>query len=260
MTQVDPIHPTAVIDPGAKLADDVRIGPYAVIGEGVELASGVEIGSHVHLEGSTVIGAGTRVFPFAMIGAEPQVRGFSGPAAALVIGQNNVIREYAAIHVGTVDGGGCTRIGDDNLIMNNVHVAHDCQIGSHCVIATFTALAGHVVIEDYVNIGAMTGVHQFARIGESAFTGANSMISKDTLPFSRVAGDRARFMGVNTIGLNRRDFAEQTIDTLRHAFHLLFHSKLLLEAALARVEEECSGPEVDRLLSFLRTSERGFIR
>jgi UDP-N-acetylglucosamine acyltransferase len=257
---VDQIHPTAVIDPGAKLADDVRIGPYAVIGEGVELASGVEIGSHVHLEGSTVIGAGTRIFPFAVIGAEPQVRGFSGPAATLVIGQNNVIREYAAIHVGTVDGGGCTRIGDDNLIMNNVHVAHDCQIGSHCIIATFTALAGHVLVEDHVVFGAMTGVHQFARIGESAFTGANSMIAKDTPPFSRVAGDRARFMGLNTIGLKRREFAKGTIDVLRHAFHLLFHSKLLLEPALVRVEQECEGKEVDRLLSFLRASERGVIR
>ncbi|MFP8878276.1 MAG: acyl-ACP--UDP-N-acetylglucosamine O-acyltransferase [Myxococcota bacterium] len=254
------IHPTAVIDPGVKIADDVRIGPYAVIGEGVELASGVEIGSHAHLEGSTVIGAATRVFPFAVIGAEPQVRDFSGPTTALVIGRNNVIREFAAIHVGTVDGGGCTRIGDDNLIMNNVHIAHDCQIGSHCIIATFTALAGHVVVEDHVVFGAMTGVHQFARIGESAFTGANSMIAKDTPPFSRVAGDRARFMGMNTIGLERREFAAETIETLRHAFHLLFHSKLRLEPALARVEQECAGPEVDRLLSFLRTSERGFIR
>lgn len=257
---MEQIHSTAVIDPGAKIADDVRIGPYAVIGEGVELAAGVEIGSHVHLEGSTFIGAGTRVFPFAVIGAEPQVRGFSGPTGSLVIGRKNVIREYAAIHVGTLDNGGCTRIGDDNLIMNNVHVAHDCEIGSHCIIATFTALAGHVVVEDHVVFGAMTGVHQFARIGESAFTGANSMIAKDTPPFSRVAGDRARFMGMNTIGLRRREFSDETIETLRHAFHLLFHSKLRLEPALARVEQECSGSEVDRLLSFLRTSERGFIR
>jgi UDP-N-acetylglucosamine acyltransferase len=257
---VDRIHSTAVIDPGAKIANNVRIGPFAVIGGGVELASDVEIGSHVHLEGSTVIGAGTRIFPFAVIGAEPQVRGFSGPTASLVIGQNNVIREYAAIHVGTVDGGDCTRIGDENLIMNNVHVAHDCQIGSHCIIATFTALAGHVLVEDFVVFGAMTGVHQFARIGESAFTGANSMIAKDTPPFSRVAGDRARFMGLNTIGLQRREFEKETIDSLRHAYHVLFQSKMRLEPALERVEEECEGPEVGRLLSFLRSSERGFIR
>jgi UDP-N-acetylglucosamine acyltransferase len=256
-----PIHATAVVDPRAKIADDVEIGPYAVIGEGVELASGVEIGSHAHLEGSTVVGSGTRIFPFAVIGAEPQVRGFSGPTSALVIGRNNVIREYAAIHVGTADGGGCTRIGDDNLIMNNVHIAHDCQIGSHCIIATFTALAGHVEVEDHVVFGAMTGVHQFARIGESAFTGANSMIAKDAPPFARVAGDRARFMGVNTIGLQRREFEPETIATLKHAFHVLFQSKLRLEPAMARVEEECgSSPEVARLLAFLRKSERGFIR
>lgn len=255
------IHATAVVDPRAKIADDVEIGPYAVIGEGVELASGVEIGSHAHLEGATVVGTGTRIFPFAVIGTEPQVRGFEGPTSALVIGRNNVIREFAAIHVGTADGGGCTRIGDDNLIMNNVHVAHDCQIGSHCIIATFTALAGHVVVEDYVVFGAMTGVHQFARIGESAFTGANSMVSMDAPPFSRVAGDRARFIGLNTLGLQRREFPAETVATLKHAFHLLFQSKLRLEPAIARVEQECPDcPEVDRLLAFLRSSERGFIR
>ena len=255
------IHPTAVVDPGAKIADGVELGPYVVIGEGVELAPGVEIGSHAHLEGRTLVGPGTRIFPFAVIGAEPQVKGFSGPTSALIIGRNNVIREYSAIHVGTAEGSGCTRIGDDNLIMNNVHIAHDCQIGSHCIIATFTALAGHVTVEDHVVFGAMTGVHQFARIGESAFTGANSMIAKDAPPFSRVVGDRARFMGLNTIGLRRRDFPPDVIDTLRHAFHLLFHSKLRLQPALARVEEECSGsPEVARLLDFLRKSERGFIR
>ncbi len=255
------IHPTAVIDPCAKIADDVEVGPYVVVGEGVELAPGVEVGSHAHIEGSTLVGAGTRIFPFAVIGTEPQVRGFSGPTSALVIGRNNVIREYAAIHVGTGEGGGCTRIGDDNLIMNNVHIAHDCQVGSHCIIATFTALAGHVAVEDHAVFGAMTGVHQHTRIGESAFTAANSMISMDAPPFSRVAGDRARFIGLNTIGLDRRGFAPEVVATLRHALHLLFQSKLRFGVAVARVERECGeSPEVTRLLDFLRRSERGFIR
>jgi UDP-N-acetylglucosamine acyltransferase len=255
------IHPTAVIDPCAKIADDVEVGPYVVIGDGVELASGVVVGSHAHIEGSTVVGAGTRIFPFAVIGTEPQVRGYSGRTSALIIGRNNVIREYAAIHVGTGDGGGCTRIGDDNLIMNNVHIAHDCQVGSHCIIATFTALAGHVVVEDYAVFGAMTGVHQHTRIGESAFTGANSMVSMDAAPFSRVAGDRARFIGLNSVGLDRRGFAPEVVATLRHAFHLLFQSKLRFEIAAARVERECGdSPEATRLLDFLRRSERGFIR
>lgn len=255
------IHPTAVIDPCAKIADDVEVGPYVVIGEGVELAPGVEIGSHAHIEGRTVVGAGTRIFPFAAIGTEPQVRGFSGHTSALIIGQNNVIREYAAIHVGTGGGEGGTRIGDDNLIMNNVHIAHDCQVGSHCIIATFTALAGHVVVEDHAVFGAMTGVHQHARIGESAFTGANSMVSMDAPPFSRVAGDRARFIGLNSVGLDRRGFAPEVVKILRHAFHVLFQSKLRFETAAARVEQECGEfPEVKRLLDFLRRSERGFIR
>jgi UDP-N-acetylglucosamine acyltransferase len=254
------IHPTAVVDPRAKIADDVEVGPYVVIGEGVELAPGVEVGSHVHIDGRTVVGAGTRVFPFAVIGAEPQVRDFSGPTSALIIGRDNVIREHAAIHVGTGEGGGCTRIGDDNLIMNGVHVGHDCQVGSNCIIATFTALAGHVVVEDHVVFGAMTGVHQHARIGESAFTAANSMVSMDAPPFSRVAGDRARFVGLNTIGLDRRGFSPEVVTTLRHAFHLIFQSKLRFEIAVTRVERECGeSPEVSRLLDFLRRSERGFI-
>jgi UDP-N-acetylglucosamine acyltransferase len=255
------IHPTAVIDPRAKLADDVEVGPYCVIGEGVELASDVEIASHVHIEGRTVVGTGTRIFPFSVIGTEPQVRGHSGRTSALIIGRNNIIREYAAIHVGSAEGSGCTRIGDDNMILNNVHIAHDCQVGSQCVIATFTALAGHVVVEDHVVFGAMTGVHQFVRVGESSFTGANSMISKDAPPFARVAGDRARFIGLNTIGLERRAFSEQTIATLRHAFHILFQSRLRIEPALERVERECGeSREVARLTEFLRSSKRGFIR
>ena len=140
------IHPTAVVDPNAKLADDVELGAYAVVGADVELASGVQIGSHVHLEGRTTVGEGTRIFPFAAIGGEPQVLGFSGPTSVLLIGRDNVIREHTAIHVGTVAGGGCTKIGDNNLIMNSVHIAHDCNIGSNCIIATFTALAGHVSV------------------------------------------------------------------------------------------------------------------
>jgi UDP-N-acetylglucosamine acyltransferase len=255
------IHPTAVVDPGAKLADDVDVGPYVVIGASVELAEGVEIGSHVNIMGRTSIGARTRVFPFAILGSDPQVRGFSGETTALVIGADNVIREYVSIHIGTGKGGGCTRIGDDNMIMNNVHIAHDCQIGSHCVLAAFSGLGGHVAIEDHVVLGGMTGIHQFVRIGESVFTGGNSMLTKDAPPFTRVAGDRARFVGLNTVGLERRGFSHETIAQLKHAMHVLFQSKLLLEPAVEQVERDCSdSPEVARLLHFLRQSERGFIR
>jgi len=255
------IHPTAVVDPRAKLAEDVSVGPYVVIGEDVELAEGVEIGSHVNIMGRTAIGARTRVFPFAILGSDPQVRGFSDETTALAIGGGNVIREYVSIHIGTRKGGSCTRIGDDNMIMNNVHIAHDCQIGSHCVLAAFSGMGGHVAIEDHVVLGGMTGIHQFVRVGESVFTGGNSMLTKDAPPFTRVAGDRARFVGLNTIGLERRGFPHATIAKLKHAMHLLFHSKLLLEPALESVERDCGdSPEVARLVHFLRQSERGFIR
>jgi UDP-N-acetylglucosamine acyltransferase len=255
------IHPTAVVDPNAKLADDVEIGPYAVIGERVELASGVVIGAHVTMMGRTAIGARTRVFPSAVIGGDPQVLGFDGEPTALVIGEDNVIREFAAIHVGSPNGVGCTRIGNGNMIMNHVHVAHDCQIGSECVLASYTALAGHVDIHDHAVTGAFTGIHQHTRVGESVFTAANSMLSKDAPPFSRVAGDRARWVGLNTLGLERRGFSADTLSTLKHAFHLLLQSRQRLAPARARVEAECgNAPEVRRLLEFLEGSERGFIR
>jgi len=255
------VHPTAIVDPRAKLAEGVEVGPYSVIGENVELAPGVVVGSHVTLMGRTRIGSRTRISPFAVIGGEPQVLGASGENTALVIGEDNVIREFSSIHVGSPDGGGCTRIGNGNFILNNVHIAHDCRIGDRCVLASFSALAGHVVLEDHVVFGAMTGVHQFVRIGESAFTAANSMVSKDAVPYSKVAGDRARFAGLNTVGLRRRGFSDATIATLKHAFHILFSSKLRLETAADLVKRECGdAPEVAHLLRFIQESERGFIR
>ena len=255
------VHPTAIVDPRAKLAPDVEIGPYAVIGEHVELGPGVVVGSHATLTGRTRIGSRTRISSFAVVGGEPQVLGASGENTALVIGEDNVIREFASIHVGSPDGGGCTRIGDANFILNNVHIAHDCRIGDHCVLASFSALAGHVVLEDHVVFGAMTGVHQFVRIGESAFTAANSMLSRDAVPYSKVAGDRARFAGLNTVGLRRRGFSETSIATLKHAFHILFSSKLRLEPAADLLKRECGdAPEVANLLRFIHESKRGFIR
>jgi UDP-N-acetylglucosamine acyltransferase len=255
------VHPTAIVDPRARLAPGIEVGPYAVIGENVELAQGVVIGSHATLMGRTRVGPRTRISPFAVIGGEPQVLGASGENTALVIGADNVIREFASIHVGSPNGGGCTRIGNGNFILNNVHIAHDCQIGNGCVLASFSALAGHVELEDHVVFGAMTGVHQFVRIGESAFTAANSMVSRDAVPYSRVAGDRARFVGLNTVGLRRRGFSETSIATLKHAFHILFSSKLRLEPAADLVKRECGdAPEVAHLLRFIHESKRGFIR
>jgi UDP-N-acetylglucosamine acyltransferase len=249
-----------VVDPSAKLADDAELGPYTVVGAGVELGPGVQIGSHVILVGRTTVGARTRIFPFSVIGEEPQVQGVEGETS-LHIGSDNIIREYASIHAGSPIGVGSTRIGDGNFILNNVHVAHDCQIGSNTVIASFSAMAGHVVVEDHAVLGAMVGIHQFVRIGESSFTGASCKVSKDVAPFAKVMGDRARFAGINSVGLKRRGFAEERIAMVKHAYHLLFQSKLRLEPAMERVEEECGdSQEIRHLLEFLRSSQRGVTR
>jgi UDP-N-acetylglucosamine acyltransferase len=258
---VSRIHPTAVVDPAAKLADDVEVGAFTVIGPGVELSSGVVVANHVSLSGLTRVGARTRIHPFAALGGDPQDRSFTGERTRLEIGCDNVIREGATIHVGTPHGGGCTRIGDDNLIMNGAHVAHDCQIGSHVIVASFVGLAGHVVVEDHAVLGAYTGVHQFSRIGESVMTAASAMLSRDAPPFAMMAGDRARVVGLNVVGLRRRGLDETAVRALKHAFHLLFSSRLRLDAALARVRAELAdSPEVARLLRFLESSTRGVSR
>jgi UDP-N-acetylglucosamine acyltransferase len=179
----------------------------------------------------------------------------------LSIGADNVVREFSSIHAGSAAGDGPTRIGDGNFLLNNVHVAHDCRIGNHCILASLTALAGHVEIDDHAVLGAMVGVHQFCRIGEHSFTGAGTRLSKDVLPFSRVAGQRARFIGVNAVGLRRRGFAAEKVAELKHVLHLLFHAKLRLRPALERVEREHAGsPEVSRLLRFVAASRRGITR
>ncbi len=254
------VHPTAVVYPGAKLADDVELGPYVVIGDGVELAAGVKISSHAIVIGRTIIGERTRIFPFSVIGEEPQVQGVAGETS-LHIGRDNIIREYASIHAGSPVGDGSTRIGDENFILNNVHIAHDCQIGSSTIIASFSAVAGHVVIEDFAVLGAMVGIHQFCRIGESSFTGASTKLSKDVPPYSKVMGDRAHFAGVNSLGMKRRGFSADKIAEIKHAYHVLFQSRLRLLPAMERVRDEMSeSAEIQHLLRFLETSKRGVTR
>jgi UDP-N-acetylglucosamine acyltransferase len=265
------VHPTAVVEAGAVLAEDVSVGPFAYIGSHCELAAGVSVGAHATVLGRTRIGEATRVFPYACLGGEPQIKDLElrdfrdadsrlGPGR-LEIGRNNVIREHTTLHVGSPDGGGCTRIGDDNFIMNAAHVGHDCQIGSHCIVASFCGLAGHVRVEDHVVLGAYTGIHQHARVGESVMAASNAKLSQDAPPFSMVAGDRARLVGVNHVGLRRRNFSREAMRAVKHAFHIVFHSKLGLEDALIRVRNELSdSPEVARLVGFLETSERGFCR
>ena len=256
-----PIHETAWVAASAVIDDEAEVGPFASIGPEVVLGPGVEVGSHSTILGRTTIGAGTRVYPHACLGGDAQNRDPRSPECSLEIGRGNVIREFVTINVGTVRGGGCTRIGDHNMVMNNAHIAHDCRVGSHCIITGPGGLAGHVQVEDHAVLGAFSGVHQFARVGESVMAAGNAMLSKDAPPFSLVAGDRARVMGVNTVGLRRREMADETIRSIKRAFHVLFRSRLQLAPAIARVREDVPAcREVEHLLGFLEASERGFCR
>jgi UDP-N-acetylglucosamine acyltransferase len=255
------VHPSAVVAPGAKLADDVEVGAFAWIGPEVELGPGVVVANHVSIGGATRIGARTVLHPFAALGGEPQDKKYRGEPTRLEVGAGCSIHENVTIHRGTPQGGGTTRVGDDVMLMNGAHVAHDCQVGSHVIVASFSGLAGHVHVGDYAVLGAYTGVHQFARVGESVMTAANAKLSKDAPPFAMVAGDHARVVGLNAVGLRRRGLGEDAVGDLKHAFHLLFASKLLLEDAVARVREEVGrSPEVARLLDFLASSQRGVCR
>jgi UDP-N-acetylglucosamine acyltransferase len=255
------VHPTAIVEQGAELADDVRVGAFALIGAEVRLAAGVEIRPHALVTGRTRIGERTRVFPFAVLGEEPQDKSFSDEATELVIGADNVLREHVTIHVGTTKGGGSTRIGDDNFIMNGVHVAHDVQIGSHVIVASQVAIAGHAEVQDYAVIGGLSGVHQHARVGESAMVGALSGVTLDAPPFSLVSGERATLRGVNAVGLRRRGFSREVRQEIKRAYHLLFGSKLRLEEALEKAKKErFASAEVERLLAFVEASARGVSR
>jgi len=255
------IHPTAVVETGAKLAESVRVGAQAYVGPEVELASGVELRPHAHVTGRTTVGEDSQVFPFAVLGETPQDQSFSGETTELVVGRRTVIREHAVIHVGTRKGGGSTRIGDDNLIMNGVHLGHDTHIGDHVIVASLCAVAGHVRIQDHARIGGLSGIHQSARIGESAMVAAMSAISLDVPPYALAAGNRASLSGLNVVGLRRRGFDAETRAQIKRAYRILFQSKLRLEPAIERVRAECGGvPQVELLLAFLESSERGFVR
>lgn len=256
------VHPTAVVDPSAKLAEGVLIGAYAVVGSHVELHEGVELRPHAHVRGHTTVGARTRIFPFTVVGEEPQDKGFD-PAmeTELHVGEDNVIREHVSIHLGTPGGGGATRIGNDNLFMNGSHVGHDAKIGDHVIVASNSALGGHCEIQDYAVIGALTGVHQFTRVGESVMVAGLAGVAQDAPPFSLVAGERTTIRGLNAVGIRRRGFSPEVRKELKRAYHIFFHSKLRLEVAFERVREEgLASAEVGRLVHFLETSERGFSR
>ena len=249
------VHPTAIIEAGAKLGQNVTVGPYCVVGPEVVLGNGVELVSHVVVAGKTQIGADTRIFPFASIGSQPQDLKFNGELSSLVIGERCQIREYVTIHPGTAGGGLETRIGNDCLLMNAAHVAHDCQVGNNVVIAAYVAIAGHCKIGDYVAFGGMCGVHQFVRIGEHAFVGAHSMIDADVIPFGMAVGNRARLAGLNLVGLKRRKFDREAIHTLRAAYRMVFSSEGTLQERVedaARLFED--EPLVQKVVQFITSA------
>jgi UDP-N-acetylglucosamine acyltransferase len=247
------LHPTAIVAAGARLAPDVVVGPYCVVGEEVELGPGVTLAAHVVVDGRTTIGAGTRLFPFASIGQEPQDLKYRGEPSALVIGCRNTIREYVTMNPGTTGGGMVTRVGDDCLFMVGAHVAHDCRIADHVIMANNATLAGHVVVEEYAFLGGLCAVHQFVRIGRHAMIGGMSGVERDVIPYGQVMGDRARLTGLNIIGMQRRGFGREDIQALRSAYQVLFHSPGTLSERVGQAAERFAGiGPVDDVVQFIR--------
>ncbi len=255
------IHPTAIVSPNAKIGADCHIGAFCVVGDEVSLGEKVHLESHVVIDGQTAVGDETRVFPFVSIGLAPQDLKYKGEPTATEIGRRNHIREFVTIHRGTAGGGGLTRIGDDNLLMAQAHVAHDCQIGNEVIMANAATLAGHVEIADRANVGAYSGVHQFCRIGREAFVGGYSVVVKDALPFAISQGNHAKCYGLNRLGMKRRGYSKETIEKLHHAYHLLLSSKLNTSQAVERMKAEISDcAEVDYLIEFIESSKRGLVK
>jgi UDP-N-acetylglucosamine acyltransferase len=255
------IHPTALIDPAAELAEDVRVGPYSVIEANVTIGAGTDIGPHVVIKGTTRIGSQNRIFQFASIGEEPQDKKYAGEPTALEIGDRNTIREFVTLNRGTTQDDGVTRLGDDNWIMAYVHIAHDCQIGNETIFANNASLAGHVSIGDYAILGGFTLVHQFCSIGAYSLTAFGSGISKDVPPFVTVGGSPARAHGLNMEGLRRRGFPEESRKALRRAYRTLYRESLSLQDALAALREQAAScNEVSMLVEFLEQQSRGIVR
>ncbi len=258
------IHETAVVDSGAELDPTVIVGPYAIIEKGVSVAANTEIGPHAVIQGITEIGTGNKIGPFATIGGPPQDLSYKNEPTKVVIGNNNLIREYVSIHRGTVRGRGETLIGDENMLMGYSHVAHDCILGNQIIIANGGTLGGHVVIEDKASLGGHVGVHQFSRIGTFSYVGGVSGVTKDVPPYMIVAGtrNRMRVSGINHIGLKRNGVSTADIKKLRGAFKIIFlNQELLLKEALDSAMKEYSDCDlVVHLVDFIRDSKRGIVR
>lgn len=254
------IHPSAIVAPGAVIPDSCSVGPYCTIGPEVALAEECNLVSHVVLDGRTRIGARNTIYPFTSIGIAPQDLKYAGEPTQTEVGDDNTIRECVTVSRGTAKGGGITRIGTGNLLMAYVHVGHDSQVGSHCILANAATLAGHVIIEDYASIGAFSPVHQFCTVGQYAFIGGGTIVTQDVLPFSKTSSRREnKAFGINGVGLERRGFSPERIRTLQRIFRLLLVSKLNTSQALEKIKE-IGGEDAKTVANFIERSQRGVIK
>ena len=257
------IHPTAIVEPGAEIASGARVGPYCHVGAEVALACDVELISHVVVAGRTSIGEATRIFPFASIGHQPQDLKYRGEESSLVIGRRNIIREYVTMNPGTIGGGMVTRVGDDCAFMAGAHVAHDCTVGNHVIMTNHATLAGHVTLGDYVIMSGLSAVHQFVRVGSHAFVGGMTGVERDVIPYGMVMGDRARLVGLNMVGLQRRGFSREDVQALRTAYQMLFEngSGTLAERVDAVATRFPAVKPVCDIIDFIRADNaRGFVQ
>ena len=256
------IDPTAQVHPGAEIGAGVEIGAYSVIGEQVHIAEDCVIGPHVVIKGPTRIGKSTRIWQFSSIGDDPQDKKYLGEGESLLeIGANNVIREFCSINRGTAEGGGVTRIGNNNWLMAYVHIAHDCRVGNNTIFANNATLAGHVIIDDFVILGGFTGVHQFCRIGCHSISAISSIAVKDVPPYLMISGNTARPNGLNRVGLKRNGFSDNSIEALRNAYRIIYREGMLLKDALRKLETlSGDNEEVANFSRFIKESERGIVR
>lgn len=257
-----PIHPTAIVDPSAEISPQASIGPYCIVGPQTQIGAGTVLDSHIRIHGWATIGERCRFYCHGSVGTDPQDLKYKGEPTFLKIGDDNVFREFVSLNRGTKGGHGVTVIGDNNFLMAYSHVAHDCVVGSHVIMANAATLAGHVTVADHATVGAFSAVHQFCRVGPHAFIGGFSVITRDALPYIKTVGDRnqAKIYGINSLGLRRKNFSEQSIDELKRVYRICFRSELNSGEALAQVKEkQWTAPEVATLIEFMESSERGFI-
>lgn len=258
MTTKTFIHPTAIIEEGAEIGEGSHVGPFCTVGSKVKLGKNCVLKSHVVIEGDTHIGEGTEIYPFASIGQAPQDLKYNGESTKLRIGKNNKIREYVTMQIGTVQDNGLTQVGDNNLFMALVHIAHDCVVGNNCVLANGATIAGHVHIDDFVTIGGLSAVQQFLRIGRQAMLGGGSIVVQDVIPFGLVQGNRAHLESLNLIGLKRRGFSKEDINVLRKAYRMMFAQEGTMEERLDDVCELFKETEVvHEVADFIRASTKG---